>query len=80
MKAKIEVYLKEGVLDPQGATIKRALDTMGYRGIKELRQGKIFYIQLEDMDREEAAKLLDEIGRKVLSNPVIEDYKWEIEG
>ena len=79
MKAKIEVYLKPGVLDPQGATIKRALETMGYKGIKELRQGKVFYIELEGVKRQEAEKLLEEIARKVLSNPVIEDFRCQIE-
>ncbi len=80
MKAKIEVYLKPGVLDPQGATIKRALETMGYRGVKDLRQGKVFYIELEGLERQEAEKLLEEIARKVLSNPVIEDFRCQIEG
>ncbi len=80
MKAKIEVFLKPGVLDPQGATIKRALETMGYKGIKNLRQGKVFYIELEGLERQEAEKLLEEIARKVLSNPVIEDFRCHIEG
>lgn len=76
MKAKIEVFLKKGVLDPQGETIKRALHTMGYTSINDVRQGKVFYIELEEDDPE---TVLEEIARRVLSNPVIEDFKWEIE-
>lgn len=76
MRAKIEVFLKKGVLDPQGETIKRALHIMGYNFIKDVRQGKVFYIEL-DGDNPEA--VLEEIARRVLSNPVIEDFKWEIE-
>ncbi len=76
MRAKIEVFLKKGVLDPQGETIKRALHTLGYKSIKDVRQGKVFYIEL-DGDNPEG--VLEEIARRVLSNPVIEDFKWEIE-
>ncbi len=76
MKAKIEVFLKPEVLDPQGETIKRALHTLGYETVKEVRQGKVFYIDLEDENPE---KVIEEIARKVLSNPVIEDFRWEIE-
>jgi len=76
MRAKIEVFLKKGVLDPQGETIKRALHTMGYTSIKDVRQGKVFYIELEGDNPE---TVLEEVARRVLSNPVIEDFKWEIE-
>ncbi|MCD6454970.1 MAG: phosphoribosylformylglycinamidine synthase subunit PurS [Candidatus Aminicenantes bacterium] len=76
MRAKIEVFLKSGVLDPQGETIKRALHTLGYESIKDVRQGKVFYIEIEDDNPE---KTIEEIARKVLANPVIEDFKWEIE-
>ncbi len=76
MKAKIEVFLKSGVLDPQGETIKRALHTLGYNQIKDVRQGKVFYIEVEG---ENAEKVIEEIAKRVLANPVIEDYRWEIE-
>ncbi len=76
MRAKIEVFLKEGVLDPQGETIKRALYTLGYSSIKDVRQGKVFYIELKDKNPQ---GILEEIARKVLANPVIEDFRWEVE-
>ncbi len=76
MKAKIEVFLKPEVLDPQGETIKRALHTLGYDTIREVRQGKVFYIELDEKD---AGKVIEEIARKVLANPVIEDFRWETE-
>ncbi len=76
MRAKIEVFLKPGVLDPQGETIKRALHTLGYEAIRDVRQGKVFYIEIEG---EDAERTIEEVAKRVLSNPVIEDYRWEIE-
>lgn len=77
-KAVVYVRLKEGVLDPQGTTIKRALDDMGYRGIEEIRSGKFFEINFSSDNKKEAQKLLNEISDKLLANPVIEDFKVEI--
>jgi phosphoribosylformylglycinamidine synthase PurS subunit len=76
--ATISVKLKEGVLDPQGSTIKRALEDMGYKGIEEVRSGKVFEISLNSRDRKGTEKILDEICRKLLANPVIEKYQIEI--
>jgi len=76
--ATIYVRLKEGVLDPQGSTIKRALEDMGYKGIEEIRSGKVFEISLNSRDKKGTEKLLDEICRKLLANPVIEKYQIEI--
>jgi phosphoribosylformylglycinamidine synthase PurS subunit len=77
-KAVVYVRLKEGVLDPQGTTIKRALDDMGYKGIEEIRSGKFFEINFSSDNKKEALKLLNEISDKLLANPVIEDFKVEI--
>jgi phosphoribosylformylglycinamidine synthase PurS subunit len=79
MKARVYVSMKLTVLDPQGQTICSALNGMGHREIASVRQGKYFEIALsEGTSREVAAKLLDEIARDLLSNPVIEDYRVEI--
>jgi phosphoribosylformylglycinamidine synthase subunit PurS len=79
MQARVYVSMKLTVLDPQGQTICSALNGMGHREIASVRQGKYFEIGVnEGTSREVAAKLLDEIARDLLSNPVIEDYRVEI--
>ena len=78
MKAKIYVRLKQIVHDPQGEAIYQALGHMGYARIESVRQGKVFDVELGAMAEPEARQLLDEIGRKVLANPVIEEYSIEL--
>lgn len=79
MKALVYVTLKKTVLDPQGATIARALNGMGHPEIAAVRQGKYFEIEIaEGTSRAEAAANLDKIAADVLSNPVIEEYRVEI--
>jgi phosphoribosylformylglycinamidine synthase len=79
MKAKIVITPKKAVLDPQGKTVRNALAQMGYTGVKDVRVGKFLEIELDGADRETARRQLDEAAHKFLSNPVIEDYKIEIE-
>jgi phosphoribosylformylglycinamidine synthase len=80
MKAKIYVTLKASVLDPQGKAIQHALDSIGFKGIKEVRQGKYFEVVLDPgVCAEEATHEIDRIAKDVLSNPVIEDYRVELE-
>ena len=76
--AVVYVKLKDGVLDPQGSTIKRALEDMGYQGIKQIRSGKIFEITFQQDESKKSEELIDEICRKLLTNPVIEKYNFEI--
>jgi phosphoribosylformylglycinamidine synthase PurS subunit len=78
MKVRILVSLKDSVLDPQGQTVRNALHTLGYQSIKDVRQGKIFEIELDGVSQEEAAKVIPEISGKVLANPIIEKFTWEI--
>jgi phosphoribosylformylglycinamidine synthase len=79
MKARVFVSMKPTVLDPQGQTVCAALNGMGHREIAAVRQGKYFEVTLADgTPREQAVKLLDEVARDVLSNPVIENYAVEI--
>ena len=80
MKAYVYVSLKKTVLDPQGKTIHGALKKMGYKGLADLRQGKYFEITLDgDVGREEAQAEIDRIAREVLTNPVIEEYRFTLE-
>ena len=81
MKAYVYVSLKKSVLDPQGKTIHGALKKMGYRGIDDLRQGKYFEIALDNsVSREDAQAEVERIAREVLTNPVIEEYCFTLEG
>ena len=79
MKAKIIVTPKKAVLDPQGKTVQNALEHMGFKGIGTVRVGKYMEIELPGSDKEAWRKQIDEACHKILSNPVIEDYKFEIE-
>jgi phosphoribosylformylglycinamidine synthase subunit PurS len=78
MKAKIIVTPKKAVLDPQGKTVQNALEQMGYRGIGAVHVGKYLEIELTGSDRESARQQIDEACHRILSNPVIEDYRFEI--
>ena len=75
MKAEVTVTLKRDVLDPQGTAIQRGCESLGYAGVKQVRQGKYFEIELDAQDEASARKLLGELSEKLLANPVIEDYE-----
>jgi phosphoribosylformylglycinamidine synthase subunit PurS len=79
MKARIIVTPKKAVLDPQGKSVQNALEHMGYQGIGAVHVGKYLEIELAGSDKESWRKQIDEACHKILSNPVIEDYKFEIE-
>ncbi len=78
MKVRILVSFKDSVLDPQGQTVKNALHTMGYEAVRDVRQGKVFELDLEGVSRKEAEALIPEISHRVLANPIIEKFSWEI--
>ena len=81
MKAKVYVTLKPGVLDPQGKAIQHSVDLLGYGGIEDVRQGKYFEIELdESLDAARSRETAERMAREVLSNPVIEDYRVEVDG
>jgi len=80
MRAKVWVSLKKTVLDPQGQTIHAALAGLGYNGVNGVRQGKYFELTLADGLSPEAARAeVDRLARDVLTNPVIEEYSFQIE-
>ena len=79
MKAKVYVTLKSGVLDPQGKAIQHSVELLGYGGIADVRQGKYFEVALEETDERRARETAERMAKDVLSNPVIEDYRVEIE-
>jgi phosphoribosylformylglycinamidine synthase subunit PurS len=80
MKAYVYVSLKKSVLDPQGKTIHGALAKMGYKGLEEVRQGKYFELTLNGgLTRTEAEAEVGRMAREVLTNPVIEEFRFSLE-
>jgi phosphoribosylformylglycinamidine synthase subunit PurS len=79
MKAKIIITPKKAVVDPQGKTVQTALGQMGYKGVGAVHVGKYLEIEITGADKETARRQLEEACHKFLSNPVIEDYKLELE-
>lgn len=80
MKAKVYVTLKPSVLDPQGKAIQHSVELLGFGGIADVRQGKYFEIALDNaLDEEQARASATRMAAEVLSNPIIEDYRVEIE-
>ncbi|MCP3762323.1 phosphoribosylformylglycinamidine synthase subunit PurS [Domibacillus sp. A3M-37] len=77
-KVKVYVTLRESVLDPQGKAVQQSLSSLGYQGVEDVRIGKYMELQFDDSvtDVEGTVK---EVCEKLLSNPVIEDYRYEIE-
>ncbi len=78
MKAIVNVYLKEGVLDPQGKAVHHALGSIGFNNVTDVRIGKQIVLELDSTDKAEAKKELEEMAETLLANTVIEDYDIEI--
>jgi phosphoribosylformylglycinamidine synthase PurS subunit len=77
-KVRVYVTLKRGVLDPQGSAVGRALRTMGYGEVEDVRLGKYIELTLRDTEDEaEGTRRVEEMCRKLLANTVIEDYRLE---
>jgi phosphoribosylformylglycinamidine synthase PurS subunit len=78
MKAHVWVMPKRTVLDPQGQAIQHALSSLGFNNVREVRQGKFFVLDLDLTTREAAENLVERLSREVLTNPVIEEFRYEI--
>lgn len=79
MKARVFVTLKPSVFDPQGRTIVDALQSMGYTAVKDVRQGKYFELDVDASSVDKARSVVTDVADRLLSNPVIEGYRVEIE-
>jgi len=75
LKISVIVTLKKDVLDPQGTTIKKALEGMSFNSINNIRQGKYFEIDIDEKNQKKAKEKVNEMCKKLLANLVIEDYK-----
>jgi phosphoribosylformylglycinamidine synthase subunit PurS len=78
MKAHVWVMPKLTVLDPQGQTIQRALSSLGFSKVQDVRQGKFFVLALDGLSREDAKTQVERIAKDVLTNPIIEEFRFEI--
>ena len=75
MKISVIVTLKREVLDPQGKTIKKALESMSFKNVNDVRQGKYFEIDIDEKNQKKAEEKTEEMCKKLLANLVIENYK-----
>lgn len=78
MRVKIFVSLKESVLDPQGLAVQRSLHSLGFQEVQEVRMGKYIELSVNLHSRPEAEARIHEMCARLLANPVIEDYRFEI--
>jgi phosphoribosylformylglycinamidine synthase len=77
-QAEVYVTFKRGVLDPQGETIRSSLVALGFETVSEVRVGKFMTVKLSASSRETARSLVDDMCRRLLSNPVIEEYRFDL--
>jgi phosphoribosylformylglycinamidine synthase subunit PurS len=77
VKAEIRIELKQGVADPEGENTKKALELLGFKGIRSVKTVKLFEMELS-MDEEQAKVACEEMSRKLLANPVIQNYRIEL--
>lgn len=75
----MEIYLKKGVADPEGANTLKALKLLGFENAVDVKSAKLFEIDLKEEDKEEARKALEEMCNRLLANPVIHDYQIRFE-
>lgn len=80
MKATVTVYPRREILDPQGKAIRDALGRLGFSGVEDVRAGKSFEIELAEADRDAAGRMLEEMCRRLLANPVVEDFRVDLDG
>ncbi len=78
MRAIVNIFLKEGVLDPQGKAIHHALDAMNFEGVEDVRMGKQIVLKLSTTSKEKALEEVEKMAQEILANTVIEDYTIEI--
>ena len=78
MKARIKIMLKSGVLDPQGAAIKQALNNIGFNSVTGVRQGKVIELGVDGSNKSEVRSEIESMCNKMLANTVIENFEIEV--
>jgi len=76
---KIYVTLKKGLLDAQGKATQNALESLGFKEVEEVRMGKYINIKMKGQNQQVVIQRVEEMGKKLLANPVIEDFNYEVE-
>lgn len=76
---KIYVTLKKGLLDAQGKATQNALESLGFKGVEEVRMGKYINIKMKGQNQQMVIQRVEEMGKRLLANPVIEDFNYEVE-
>jgi phosphoribosylformylglycinamidine synthase PurS subunit len=76
--SRIKITLRKSILDPQGRAVEHSIESLGYKNIKDTRIGKYIELKLEADSEDEAKKITEEVCKKLLANPVMEDYEYEI--
>jgi len=79
-RAQVVVTLKPGVLDPQGMATRKALSGLGFGGVNDVRVGKFLELELEATSREAAEEMVGDMARRLLANPVLEEFRYELDG
>jgi len=80
VKVRVHVTLKRGILDPQGQAVAHALQGLGFKGVNDVRQGKLIELDLSAASAEEAKSQAEAMCRELLANPVTEGYQIEVLG
>jgi len=80
VKASVTVTYKNGILDPQGKAVEHSLHSLGFDTVKEIRIGKYVEVELDESDPEKAKTALDDMCKKLLSNPVTENFQIKLSG
>jgi phosphoribosylformylglycinamidine synthase len=78
MKAKVYVTLKNGVLDPQGKAIQGSLESLGFKGVEKVKQGKLIELEITESDEIKAKEQVEKMCKDLLANTVIENYEYEL--
>ena len=76
---KIYITLKKGLLDAQGKATQNALESLGFKEVEEVRMGKYINIKMKGQNQQMVIQRVEEMGKKLLANPVIEDFNYEVE-
>ncbi|MBU1026098.1 MAG: phosphoribosylformylglycinamidine synthase subunit PurS [Candidatus Margulisbacteria bacterium] len=77
-KAEVKITLKKTVSDPQGLTVKHALEALNFSGIEQVRMGKFITVELKAKDQDKAKDEVQNMCQKLLANPIIEDFSFEL--
>ncbi len=76
--SRIKITLRKSILDPQGKAVEHSIESLGFKNVKDTRIGKYIELKLDAASEDEAKKITEEVCKKLLANPVMEDYEYEI--